>query len=186
MYERYNSPWSSSPLLASLMLCVCISFESASSMRINSASSRFSNATGYPNVRSRFSCALVSDFIAGLFRCPSALAHLLARGAWSRGEDCCINEQAHEASVPCVNMSFRRMSRGFSLCSAANSDCEKTVFAAVQPGSLHLGDFFANHRLVDRRLPEFPSKRIQPSGSRVTALVRLKPSRLRPSLRLIC
>ena len=124
-------------------------------MRINSASSRFSNATGNPNVRSRFSCALVSDFIAGLFRCPSALAHLLARGAWSRGEDCRINEQAHEASVPCVNMSFRRMSRGFSLCSAANSDCEKTVFAAVQPGSLHLGDFFANHRLVDRRLSEF-------------------------------
>lgn len=86
---------------------------------------------------------------------PSALVHLLARGAWSRGEDCCINEQAHEASVPCLNMSFRRMSRGFSLCSAANSDCEKTVFAAVQPGSLHLGDFFANHCLVDRRLPEF-------------------------------
>lgn len=57
--------------------------------------------------------------------------------------------------MPCVNMSFRRMSRGFSLCSAANSDCEKTVFAAVQPGSLHLGDFFANHRLVDRRLSEF-------------------------------
>lgn len=32
----------------------------------------------------------------------------------------------------------------------------KTVFAAAQLGSLHLGDLFANHRLVDRRLPEFP------------------------------
>ena len=124
-------------------------------MRVNLALFRFSNATGNPNVCSRFSCASAGGFIAGLLRCPSALAYLLARGAWSRGKGCFINEQVHEASVPCVNMSFRRMSRGFSLCSAANSDCEKTVFAAVQPGSLHLGDFFANHRLVDRRLPEF-------------------------------
>ncbi len=138
------------------MPCVCISFESASSMRVNSASSRFSSATGNPNVCSRSSCASAGDFIAGLLRCPSALVHLLARGAWSRGEDCCINEQVHESSASYLNASFRRMSRGFSLCSAANSDCEKTVFAAVQPSSLYLGDFFANHRLVDRRLPEFP------------------------------